>query len=204
MDLVPARVVEPLDHSRFGGLDRADDDCAAELERREQLLQLLRLQPELRAQVFGRRRPGCLEVIEHERPVVLLAHPLDLRANDRIEQACDIGAHVERLAPVVHLDRIDARAAREREAPAPFRARPLPEARLVRCVRLLMTGLEQAREGRVRRPGQHPAFLEEPGGLVERLEGPVRGQPAEEAAALLEASEPRIRSGCSHVFPAKA
>src|SRR3954469_16250528 len=67
--------------------------------------------------------------------------------------------------------------------PGELRARPLTEARLVRRVRLLVTGLEEARQRRVGRAGEEPAIDQELLGLVQRLERPVGRQPALEGAA---------------------
>ena len=56
-------------------------------------------------------------------------------------------------------------------------------------VRLLVAGPEQARQRGVRHQGQHPALAQELLGVVERVEGSVRGQPALEGAAILQLAE---------------
>ena len=125
-------------------------------------------------------------MVENDRPVFVLAHALDFGSDDRVDDPRDVVADVERLAPVVDLQRAHTGSLREREAPAPLRPRPLAEAGLVRRVRLLVAGLEEAGEGAVRRAGQEPAIPQELVGLVERLERAVRRQPAEVSPPLLE------------------
>src|ERR671923_188113 len=84
-DLIPARVLESLDHSVLVGLNRARDDRATELERVQDRFQFLGFEAELRLEILARGRTRGGEVIEHASPVWLCAHPRDLGSADRID-----------------------------------------------------------------------------------------------------------------------
>src|ERR671923_582763 len=97
-DLIPARVLESLDHSVVVGLDRARDDRATELERVQDRFQFLGFEAELRLEILARGRTRGGEVIEHASPVWLCAHSLDLGSADRIDDPRRLLADVEGLA----------------------------------------------------------------------------------------------------------
>src|SRR5437763_1383203 len=151
IDLIPprqlARVRVPLAGRH---LKRARDDRAAAFERRARRLQLPRLQIELDLQVLDAGRPGDREMVEQAVPVGSCgAHPLDLRAADRIEQRRDRLADEQVLAAVNGDDEVAA--FRKLAEPRPLRARPLAEAASAGLVCLLVTRLVEAGQRRVRR-----------------------------------------------------
>src|SRR5436190_19990232 len=118
---------------------------------------------------------------EEPRPFrVVRLHAGDLGAADRVHEPRDILGDEQALAAMHREDRIAARA--ELAEPGVLRRGPLPEAGLVGSVRLLVTSLEEARERAVRRSREQPAVAEERLRLVERVERPVRRQPALEGA----------------------
>ena len=97
----------------------------------------------------------------------------ELLATQRIRERGDLLREEEALAAMQL--RPDA-ALGELDAPGPFRARPEPEAARARLVRRLVARGEEARQRRVLREREHPAFDEEGLGLLERLERAVRRQ----------------------------
>jgi len=109
-------------------------------------------------------------------------HALDLGATDRVEQGRDGVGHEQVLAAVDGEDRVAACA--EPAEPGELRRRPLAEAGALGRVRLLVAGLEQARQRAVGRAGQEPAVEQERLGLVQRAKRAVRRQAALEGAPL--------------------
>src|SRR5581483_6555453 len=98
-------------------------------------------------------------------------------AADRVGEPRRAEREQQRL-PAVELRRHDVVPPLERDRPPVLRLRPLREPRLRRVVGLLVARLEEARQRAVRRQRHEAALADELGCLVERLERPVRRQPA--------------------------
>src|SRR5262249_33480765 len=153
------------------------DDRTATLERRANALELLWRHRQLCSEVLelGRARVG--EVAQHPPPALVRRfHPRELGPADRVEEGCDLVGPEQALAAVDREDRVAARA--EPAEPRELRRRPLPEAGALTRIRLLVTGLEQARQCRVDRSRQEAAIAEELFRLVERLERSIGGESA--------------------------
>src|SRR5204862_7268943 len=112
----------------------------------------------------------------------VVAEPLELRAADRVEQPSHLAGDEQVLAAVYAEHEVAAGA--ELAEPGELRPRPLPEARARRRVRLLVAGLEQARQRTVRRAGQESPVEQERLSLLERAERAVGRQAALEGAPL--------------------
>src|SRR5919198_29169 len=137
------RLVPPLEHAV------PPHDGAAELEREEDCLQLLRLQVELDLQVLGRRRARGEEVVEDACPLGRVRpHALDLRAADRVEERRRLLGYEQVLAAVVDLEPVDTVAVGELAEPRPLGRRPLAEAAAAGRVRILVAGLVEGPERR--------------------------------------------------------
>jgi hypothetical protein len=136
------------------------DERAAELERMAQELELLRLQPELSLQVVERRRTGVGEMAQQRCPLLVLLHAGELIAADRVDEAKRLVREQDRLA-LVHLQLVHVGPLGELEVPGVLRRRPGREPSSTRDVRLLVACFEEARQRRVRRPGEQAAVPQE-------------------------------------------
>ena len=189
IELVPAR-----EHARMQVRllvdDAAGDHRAAALERRAQLLELLRLQLELELKVLQLGRAGLAQVAQQAgRAGIVRLHPVELGARERVDQPRRLVRDEQVLSAVDGEDGITACA--ESAEPRVFRSRPLAEPGLVRRVRLFVTGPEEARQGAVGGACQQASIVEELLRILERPQGPVRREAAFEGPALEEVGHTR-------------
>src|SRR5436190_6357435 len=139
---------------------------------------------------------------EQHRRALRFLHAQELAAANRIGEWERLVREQDRLASV-HLQLVDVRALRELEVPPILRRRPAAEAAAAGRVRLLVAGPEEARQGRIGRPGQQPAVAQEAMRLVDGSERPVGDQPAEVGPPFVELLHARIQTGLPPVFPAQ-
>src|SRR5205823_13145993 len=166
--------------------DAPRDERPAALQRRPETLQLLGREPELDLQIPQLRRPRRGEVPQQR--VVL--QPLELGSANGIQQPRDLRRDEQVLAAMHRQHEVAASA--ELAEPGVLRARPLAEPQALRRVRLLVTSLEEARQRGVRGARQQPAIQQELLRLVERLQRPVRRQPALEGATFPKLLHTRV------------
>src|SRR3989442_11947455 len=100
----------------------------------------------------------------------------------------------EQQLAAMHLERENAGAFCELPGPDVLRLGPGAKARRSLLIWLLVARGEEARQRGVLRERQHPAIDEKLFGLVQRLQGAVRGQPAVLEALLAELGEGRHRA----------
>jgi hypothetical protein len=185
---------------RWRGLADALDavrDRAAPLQRRPQRLQLQQLEPQLGPQILDAGRARGRQVIQQPAPAAVRgAHPGDLRAADRVEQARHRAAGQQALAAVHRGDQVAA--AGQLTEPRPPRRRPGGKARAARPVRILMARLIQARQRAVSGAGQQPAVPQERIRLLHRPQRPVRAEPAAERPLLTQPGQRLHRPIFSH------
>src|SRR4029453_1492548 len=164
--------------------DAASDDRAAPLQWNAQRLQLLGLQIELGLEILQGRRSRPVQVLEQRSPFGLAGHTRELGTADRICECKRRLAEEDRLA-VVDAELVHIGPLGKLEVPRVLRRGPGTAPPPASGVGLLVAGLEEARQGRVRRSRQETAIGEELERLLRRFERTVRGEAAEGGAPLL-------------------
>ena len=178
---------------RRGQHDRPRHERPAALERRAQRTQLLVLQAELDLDVVGDRRPGVGEVCQQPGPARVFArHPCQLGAADRINEDQQLVAQQDRLA-AVNVQRVHVRQLGQLVCPRPLGRWPAREPATACLIRLLMTGLKQARQCGVGGTRKQTPFPYEAMRLCQRRQRTVGREPA-----LVVASRAQRRQGVGH------